>query len=1101
MAYKQQYIPGNFRPEVIEDTNTPKPLPTKYGEPIYGLSGKNDIRTLIGKVGMTPVVTTNSRDQQSVTFVDDPAYQKSQQMLNFEKRIASGEVQSTGLYGPALDGGRERKAFVNRESAYTSYDPATNIVTFYDPDGNITQQGQRTSGNVFGGGFLGNTLNSLSSGLNKIASDPVLQRTVTATAFAVVAPYAAASLAQYLSGLGAYAGITAQAITSITIQVAQGVPIEKATENALVNIAVSGATGAVQQQIGKVISSPGVTNAITSTVSSGLATAARGGSQADVEKAMTAGLVSSAASTAYKDAVDSTSTIASKAVGGAAGGAVTGGTEGAVIGGLSSAAGALSSELAPTPKPADTAALPAEQVAATPSGELTAEDLTKLAEESAKLIGPAEPPTASLDTSVVSDAGTGPSVQVSGIPYLAENAPENIKNLVPPGYRLLSAEESLPKNVKATLLPNGEYAFIGQDTSPEYLATQELPTETIPSTGQVAGIDLTVPEVVPTTPEASAIGIGDPVSDVAPEIAVTAPSATEPVTVIRVDPSTETALVINSTGDIFTVTVDPSTTAGSTVTVPAPTPEPAPQPAPEPPPEPAPEPAPEFAPAPIQAEPITTPFVAPTTDQKILDLISPPVSVVEPVVTQPLEVVPQPAPITEPEPVPAPTPEPVPAPAPSPDQAILDLINPPVPAPEPAPQPVSEPAPEPLPAPAPAPVPVTEPVVEPVPPVPPVPTPTPTPEPTPAPNLDQAILDLINPPVIEPAPEPAPLPAPTPEPTPTPEPAPAPAPSPDQPILDLISPPAPEFVPTPRPVPVPAPEFVPETTPVSSPALEPAPEIAPLPAPEVAPSPAPTPVPEIAPEVAPAPTPAPEPVPAPELAPELITPPPSVVEPVPLAPPPISDRDREILDLISPEPVEPEPITETPLVPEELGAVAPELPAEVDTSIPRVEVSGVGDVPTEPTPAPEAIDVPVVEVTVPEDTDTTLIDAPPISDTDRQILDLISEKPTEDQSDAETERLARKEAELAGAEKGAYLPDSGKDTKTTTTTKPDIFTKTYLSPKAKTAASTSVLGSALGTTGLTSSRGAGEIEGAGTGKPRKKVWNEESLKLKDALGV
>ena len=45
------------------------------------------------------------------------------------------------------------------------------------------------------------------------------------------------------------------------------------------------------------------------------------------------------------------------------------------------------------------------------------------------------------------------------------------------------------------------------------------------------------------------------------------------------------------------------------------------------------------------------------------------------------------------------------------------------------------------------------------------------------------------------------------------------------------------------------------------------------------------------------------------------------------------------------------------------------------------------------------------------------------------------------------------------------------------------------------------LGTASATAGLTSSRGAGEIEGTSTGGKRKKVWNEESLKLKDALGV
>lgn len=44
----------------------------------------------------------------------------------------------------------------------------------------------------------------------------------------------------------------------------------------------------------------------------------------------------------------------------------------------------------------------------------------------------------------------------------------------------------------------------------------------------------------------------------------------------------------------------------------------------------------------------------------------------------------------------------------------------------------------------------------------------------------------------------------------------------------------------------------------------------------------------------------------------------------------------------------------------------------------------------------------------------------------------------------------------------------------------------------------------LGTTGLqeslTAFRPAGEIR-AGTGKPRKNVWNEASLRLKDALGL
>lgn len=39
------------------------------------------------------------------------------------------------------------------------------------------------------------------------------------------------------------------------------------------------------------------------------------------------------------------------------------------------------------------------------------------------------------------------------------------------------------------------------------------------------------------------------------------------------------------------------------------------------------------------------------------------------------------------------------------------------------------------------------------------------------------------------------------------------------------------------------------------------------------------------------------------------------------------------------------------------------------------------------------------------------------------------------------------------------------------------------------------------TVGLTGERGAGEIEGKETGKERQNVWNEASLRLKDALGV
>ena len=80
--------------------------------------------------------------------------------------------------------------------------------------------------------------------ITAVSQDP---KALAAIAFAVAVPFASAQIAAYLTTAGlsqAAAAATASAITSITVQVAQGVPIEKATENALVNVAVSGATGA-----------------------------------------------------------------------------------------------------------------------------------------------------------------------------------------------------------------------------------------------------------------------------------------------------------------------------------------------------------------------------------------------------------------------------------------------------------------------------------------------------------------------------------------------------------------------------------------------------------------------------------------------------------------------------------------------------------------------------------------------------------------------------------------------------------------------------------------------------------------------------------------
>jgi len=488
---------------------------------------------------------------------------------------------------------------------------------------------------------LTTVLQPVEKAVTAISQDP---KALAAIAFAVAAPYAAAELAPYLSGLGSYAGVAADAITGITIQVAQGVPIEKATENALVNVAVSGATNEVQKQIGKVISSPGVTNAITSTVSSGLSTAAKGGSQADVEKAMTAGLAGSAASTIYKKAVDASSPVTSAAIGGAAGGAVTGGTEGAVIGGLQSAAGALGKELAPTPvSPSNTgktSALSPEQISSR---------IDNIIEQAPGVQTAGALPLAEMTTSaalqqaeplirLVAEAANDPNYKVL-LPAIEQRLGQLGLTIAEVASRLNPAVLAAQL---ATYSPNAgdpneaaKLAQIYRDYAGLKLPSAVTPIETAPlQSAPVAGLDITQEQSQAETERLARQNQQVP-----------APAPEEPVTVVRVDPSTGEALVMKPNGEIFTVTVDPSTKPGSTISVPSPAAAPSPAPAPAPAPAPSPSPAPEPAPRPA----------------------------------------PEPSPVPEPVPAPKPVPEPITPPpsglAPSPisekDRQVIELTKPP----------------------------------------------------------------------------------------------------------------------------------------------------------------------------------------------------------------------------------------------------------------------------------------------------------------------------------------------------------------------------------------------------------------------------------------
>jgi hypothetical protein len=558
-------------------------------------------------------------------------------------------------------------------------------------------------------------------------------------------------------------------------------------------------------------------------------------------------------------------------------------------------------------------------------GELTGKDLIELAEDSATLIGPADPSTASLDTGVVSDAGTGFNegtfrVEVGDAPYLeSPSTPQNIRDLVPEGYHLATSEEidriqklqglnydadgriigPIPENLyKATLLSNGEYAYIAPNITSESLVSDTLPTTVIPSTGQVTGVDLTASEVDTVKPDTAVTSLTGTTTDAVSDITTTAPVIKESATVIRVDPGTGDALVINSTGDIFTVTVDPSTTAGSTVTVPTNT-----------------------STTTTAADTIAADTAA-TTGTTAADTAAT-TDTTTAADTTAADTTTAAADTT------------------AADTATTDTTT------------TSDAA-------------TTD-----------AGTGTGTGTSTGTGTETNTGTGTFT------------------------------GTSTDTNTLTGTS--ADTGVGT--GVGTGADVVVGADTGTGT---------------GVGDGTGTTNVSDV------------------------------------------SDIDRQILDLISVNPA-------------------------------TTDVTEVGDVTTTIDQTP-VTDLPVITDTTTDtttvdetpSTDTSLVDTSTVSDADQEILDLISEELA---TDTTTDTTTEEEDSGTGT-----TTDTTTDT-TTTTTKPDIFTTTYLSPKKRTTSSTSALGSALGTTGLTASRGAGEIEAPSTGKARKKVWNEESLKLKDALGV
>ena len=178
-------------------------------------------------------------------------------------------------------------------------------------------------------------------------------------------------------------------------------------------------------------------------------------------------------------------------------------------------------------------------------------------------------------------------------------------------------------------------------------------------------------------------------------------------------------------------------------------------------------------------------------------------------------------------------------------------------------------------------------------------------------------------------------------------------------------------------------------------------------------------------------------------------------------------------------------VSDVPSLTEILVTAPRESPDIGDTSIispdasisPRdravIDTAGIGDAPSLPQVTVTATPI------APDIEDTSIID--PIS---------ITNKPPEKDVSAEEE-----EEEPTAKDKDGYRPDlfiyGGKSPKTSGRQTTQLGT-TLQAPFYP----STTLGQAL-----TGYRGAGEIEGKKTGKPRRDVWNEESLRLKDALGL
>lgn len=234
--------------------------------------------------------------------------------------------------------------------------------------------------------------------------------------------------------------------------------------------------------------------------------------------------------------------------------------------------------------------------------------------------------------------------------------------------------------------------------------------------------------------------------------------------------------------------------------------------------------------------------------------------------------------------------------------------------------------------------------------------------------------------------------------------------------------------------------------------------------------------------------------------------------------------DKPILDLIaSTQPTTPAvPVTSTPTptttpttptttpttadtTPTTAGTTTPS--KAVDTAAPAAPTTPV----TQPTTQPPAVvseqDKKMLDLISPPPTPTTETPAAPPTEPDQTLPEVVAtatpdKETTSPITDTKTDTAAPPPVDVAKEE----LPPeevAADPTKPEDKYKPNlrIYGGTTPSTLSQSLGTGGTYSTGVATTGLTGSRGAGEIESKETGKKRKNVWNEASLRLKDALGV